>query len=845
MKKVHFRPTTLSFLMFLFFIQSHHFLWSQGFSSFSNSYKHQTDISHDEFIHLFENHIIRPKDVDQDLTNEKLPNGLLDYELATLDQNTIKYLRDSDHLDHLSVKIRVDTDHPSAILDLERVDLLAEDYKKELHSSTLFFKGNVRGEPESSVALTIHQNNTIDGFISIRSEHGNHIISPLEHFSTDQYDHIIYNDKNIESYEPLGCAVSNTTVDNAHVLDNTIIAKSYEPIYINVFLDVGQDILQRAGSKELTQELIVSIFNQVATLYEKDNIHLKLSGMQIWEELEPWERNLGEYRKYRAQNPADGNYALWLNYSWDGAGGIAYLNSGCSTYNVGICQLSKSNRGTANYSYNVQIITHELGHLFGSPHTHDCAWNGNNTKIDSCGSGGIGSCPDVSNPSSSGGTIMSYCYAVSGVGVNFSNGFGPQPEALIRERLATKTCLKENIIAQGGKVICEQTTRRISFQNETSCLVQLFKKQDDGTFKKYVSVNPHKSYTYTTAIDSQWQVKNEDQNIIKEYTVDCVAQRYTVERCTQDLNLVDQDCAQGKSKKVFLRNRTDCDLNYFEVKDNHEYFATTLNHHSVKVYETTVGTRWHVKRGDVIINDFEITCENSTYAIAGEDCHIASVDYESTYTYKTVGDNFTIGLVASGQIEVKRAEPGHFDHFKIKSMGHGQVSIQGENQLYFTADGPNLDDIKCTSKTIGHNELFYLVRRDYDIYEMKSVQFMSDLSYVGMELVISDLEDHLYIEESQELDIMAEIQEHEIHLKVYPDPAVYDLNVVVSASGIIALSYSLIDVMGHTVNHVEDQRITQDHYAFDIDVRSFHPGLYFLHLDIDDKHFVKKILVHH
>ncbi|MEZ5022676.1 MAG: hypothetical protein R2728_05330 [Chitinophagales bacterium] len=32
-----------------------------------------------------------------------------------------------------------------------------------------------------------------------------------------------------------------------------------------------------------------------------------------------------------------------------------------------------------------EVITYELGHLIGSPHTHRCYWNGNNTQIDDCG----------------------------------------------------------------------------------------------------------------------------------------------------------------------------------------------------------------------------------------------------------------------------------------------------------------------------------------------------------------------------------------------------------------------------------------------------------------------------
>jgi len=93
-----------------------------------------------------------------------------------------------------------------------------------------------------------------------------------------------------------------------------------------------------------------------------------------------------------------------------------------------------------------------LGHNLGSPNTHDCRWNGNNTQIDDCGNKYFAEdnepstnpkpCYDANDetlPSS--GTIMSYCHLISGIGVNFNNGFGQQPGNLIRGLVNSATCL--------------------------------------------------------------------------------------------------------------------------------------------------------------------------------------------------------------------------------------------------------------------------------------------------------------------------------------------------------------------------------------------------------------------
>jgi len=96
------------------------------------------------------------------------------------------------------------------------------------------------------------------------------------------------------------------------------------------------------------------------------------------------------------------------------------------------------------YSWTNMVVTHELGHLFGSRHTHACVWNGNNTAIDGCAGYVEGYCALPGNPPE-GGTIMSYCHGQS-VGINFSLGFGPQPGNVIRDRVNNAHCLLRLIL---------------------------------------------------------------------------------------------------------------------------------------------------------------------------------------------------------------------------------------------------------------------------------------------------------------------------------------------------------------------------------------------------------------
>jgi hypothetical protein len=89
-------------------------------------------------------------------------------------------------------------------------------------------------------------------------------------------------------------------------------------------------------------------------------------------------------------------------------------------------------------------MTHEIGHSIGSPHTHSCSWNGNNTAIDGCWfveQTGPVKCPELGVTPQTKGTIMSYCHLNPFVGINYKWGFGEQPGNLIRKNIQETICV--------------------------------------------------------------------------------------------------------------------------------------------------------------------------------------------------------------------------------------------------------------------------------------------------------------------------------------------------------------------------------------------------------------------
>jgi len=115
----------------------------------------------------------------------------------------------------------------------------------------------------------------------------------------------------------------------------------------------------------------------------------------------------------------------------------------CSSFfNTAASGLQGSYNNIPVFSWDVEVITHEIGHNLGSPHTHGCFWNGDGTAIDGCGEmAGFGE--GCTGPIPAMGTIMSYCHLVQGVGIDFNLGFGQQPGDLIRSRVNNAFCLTE------------------------------------------------------------------------------------------------------------------------------------------------------------------------------------------------------------------------------------------------------------------------------------------------------------------------------------------------------------------------------------------------------------------
>jgi hypothetical protein len=197
---------------------------------------------------------------------------------------------------------------------------------------------------------------------------------------------------------------------------------------------------------------MTGIYNVVKTLYDNESVNTAISEIFVWNTPDDYPVTgtadaLYAFRTKRGTT-FNGNLAHLISRGAPSGGGVAFLDVSCSkgsAYAYSYIYATYSQLPT--YSWTVNVIAHEMGHNLGSSHTHGCVWDVNgdgtaNEMIDGCGPNKgytEGSCPIAPLPTN-GGTVMSYCHLVSGVGINMNNGFGKLPGDRIRSRVYNGTC---------------------------------------------------------------------------------------------------------------------------------------------------------------------------------------------------------------------------------------------------------------------------------------------------------------------------------------------------------------------------------------------------------------------
>jgi hypothetical protein len=379
-----------------------------------------------------------------------------------------------------SIRMSLPRSTGEMVLELHKVQLADSEFKMYEAGNDLakplemgvFYQGKVAGDPNSLVAISCfkdqvtgnilsdnkayvigQKNKSVDGLYTLEQESPNDVLDDLDYFNCATQDVIT----------PALAKEMAKTNPNQTVAPLGAVNK-----VVNIHFECDFDMYVKLGSNpQALLNYVTSMFNMVHALYRNESIVTRIKSVKYWTSTDPYATKtntldaLTEFgNQMRAGVPNGANVAHLLSTRSLG-GGIAWLDMVCVTpfFSAGnnsyagpfaVSAINTTFSQLPTYSWTIEVVTHEMGHTLGSPHTQNCNWTGG--ALDNCYTteGGCAPGPAPVN----GGTIMSYCHLTS-YGINFNNGFGTQPGNLIRNRVAAQTCL--NTVADAAITVSTNT----------------------------------------------------------------------------------------------------------------------------------------------------------------------------------------------------------------------------------------------------------------------------------------------------------------------------------------------------------------------------------------------------
>ncbi|HEX5625960.1 MAG TPA: M12 family metallo-peptidase, partial [Saprospiraceae bacterium] len=310
----------------------------------------------------------------------------------------------------------------------------------------LHLKGMMPGQDASFASLSLFEDEIYGSVYAGPDQQAS--ILPYPYYSTSVAKCMVINENQSSTTQtPPSCS----TDDIAHYFgdDSDIhyrLSDNCKMVLITVHADYDL-YLRFGGNIQLVSNYVIGLFNNVHTLYKREGISIALAQLVVHgsedgfthlsasEDLEKFRRtypNTNKTVKLLLSGKLKNNQAA--------LGGIAYINTLClSSYSYAYANVYGSYLDAPVYSWDVLMVTHELGHVMGSRHTHACVWGPlKNKAIDNCAKL-EGSCASPGLPVK--GTIMSYCYQSGMPGIDLGLGFGLEPGSLIRAKVKASSCL--------------------------------------------------------------------------------------------------------------------------------------------------------------------------------------------------------------------------------------------------------------------------------------------------------------------------------------------------------------------------------------------------------------------
>ena len=345
-------------------------------------------------------------------------------------------------------------DGPTRTLELERFSVFRDDavilvqgedgLRQVEVPDSVRFRGHVQGEPESMAVISVDEQGEVRGLIATEGR-----LFLLEQESTFSRAAGMFPKREIRQWSEstIGQSRGNWTCGHNHeqhanlpgmtrpAFESLIgqaeraltahkvgglsyavdVAVETDFEYWDLFEDPGEST---ATVTDQATDYVAELFGVLATVYARDvQTELRVSYLKLYSGgsgSDPWTASnpgtaLDQLMSYWNQNRSgvDRTITHFLSGKNQG-GGVAYLGVMCSqSYAYGVTAGIDGNYSPSNpyLVWDFYAVAHEIGHNFGSPHTH-CY----NPPVDQCFNGEGGCYSGSTSLPGDGGSIMSYCH---------------------------------------------------------------------------------------------------------------------------------------------------------------------------------------------------------------------------------------------------------------------------------------------------------------------------------------------------------------------------------------------------------------------------------------------------
>jgi hypothetical protein len=356
------------------------------------------------------------------------------------------------------------TQYGIAKLNLKRFDILKPDAKivartingnEEVHLNDIAvsYTGEVEGLSNTLVSITFSKDN-VTGLMVSNNE--NFILGSLnDRQGKATGNFILYKESDLKIKNSFMCGtdddLSSEQIEKMQrIISEKISDASSTDLYtaeIAIEMDYITYGIYGSSVTNATNYALALMSASSAIYMKEENIRFVIPYLRVWTTPDPYTGTsssalLNQFRnEWNAnQQSVPRTLAHFITRRSGNLGGIAWLNALCASfsggYGYGFSNTDGPIQPLPTYSWDVMVVSHEIGHNFGSPHTHSCSWPGG--PIDSCYAteGGCYTGPVIPRN----GTIMSYCHLTSG-GISLTKGFGPLPKTLIRTNAENAPCM--------------------------------------------------------------------------------------------------------------------------------------------------------------------------------------------------------------------------------------------------------------------------------------------------------------------------------------------------------------------------------------------------------------------